>query len=69
MEKSPAHYRCRLLAKFLDMKLSHEIQLDISRIIKPYEESQKEQKAKEVLELLENCNNEDDVIKAMKGFK
>lgn len=59
-------YRTKLLQRFSEMKLSEALQIRISRIIGNCDKSMREQKAKSILELIQNCKTEEEVLEKMK---
>ncbi len=62
------HYRAMLLKRFCEMKLSSSTQTMISEHFKNCHESEKEQKAKEILKAIQDCKTEAEVIKEIETF-
>ncbi len=59
-------YRVKLLQTFSNMNLSESLQLKISRIIGNCDKSMREQKAKSILDLIQNCKTEKEVLQKLK---
>ena len=59
------HYRVMLLQTCSQMNLSEHTELKISSIIKQCEANMREQKAKEILEILKTCKTEQEVIQKL----
>ena len=65
-KKGSGHYRALLLTLCLYKDLSQSTRVKISQIIGSLEENMRENKAKEILEKIQDCNTEKEVIQKLK---
>ena len=64
-EKVNGHYRVLLIKKFCEMRLSESTQLLISKKFVNVDKSKREGIAKYILDSIQNCETENDIIKVM----
>ena len=64
-KKVDGHWRVQLLKIISKMNLSNSTDLKISQIIKNCDKNTRESKAKEILEIIQNCKTEKEVIQKL----
>ena len=63
--KGNGHYRAMILKLYMELNLSQQTRMKISAMIGCYEEDKRETRAKDTLDLIKDCKDEQDILETL----